>query len=169
MFRLNFLKMRTDSALKKNKSPRVSKPYKQAKQMGIIFSVEDKQKHLDIKEFIHQLEQDGKLVQVLEYLPPKKENYEFKFDFFTMKDVTFWGNLDSPLTVKFIETSFDYLYYLDKEPNPLILNLLARSKAQCRVGRYSEPLSPFFELMIEQNGTNKGLIETMYNYTRQLR
>ena len=28
---------------------------------------------------------------------------------------------------------------------------------------------PYFEMMIEQNGTNKGLIETMYNYTKQLR
>lgn len=161
--------MRTESALKKNKTTRGSKPYKQANNVGIVFSVEDKQKHLDIKEFIQQLERDGKKVQVLEYLPPKKENFEFKFDFFTMNDLSFWGNLESPVTTKFIETAFDYLFYIDKESNPLILNLLARCKAQCRIGRYDENESDFYELMIEQNGTNKGLMETMYNYTRQLR
>jgi hypothetical protein len=169
MFKMNFLKMRTETALKKNKTTRGSKPYKQAVSVGVVFSVEDKQKHLDIKEFIQQLERDGKKVQVLEYLPPKKENFEFKFDFFTIKDLSFWGNLESQVTNKFIETPFDYLFYIDKESNPLVLNLLARCKAQCRIGRYNENESKFYELMIEQTGTTKGLIESMYTYTHQLR
>ncbi len=90
-----------------------------------MFSVEDKQKHLDVKEFIHHLEEDGKKVQVLEYLPLKKENYEFKFDFFTINDVNFWGRINSDWHLKFSETPFDYLFYIDKEPNPLALYLLA--------------------------------------------
>jgi hypothetical protein len=169
MFKMNFLKMRTESALKKNKSLRASIPYKQAQSVGIIFSVEDKQKHVDIKEFIQLLEQDGKKVQVLEYLPQKKENYEFLFDFFSIQDLNLWGNLNSEKAIKFSDTPFDYLYCVDKESNPLVLNLMARSKARCRVGRYHETESPYFEMMIEQNGTTKGLIETMYKYTKQLR
>ncbi len=161
--------MRTDSALKKNKTSRASMPYKQAASMGIIFTVEDKQKHEDIKEFVQQLERDGKKVQILEFLPEEKTNHEFKFDFFTIKDLSFWGDVNAPNALKFAETAFDYLFYIDKESNPLILHLLARSKAHCRVGKFNELESPYFELMIEQNGTIKGLIETMYNYTRQLR
>lgn len=161
--------MRTESALKKNKSYRASMPYKQAANVGIIFSVEDKQKHHDVKDFIHKLEQDGKKVQVLEFLPAKKENYEFMFDFFTIKDLSFWGNLESNIASKFADTAFDFLFYVDKESNPLILHVLARSKAHCRIGRFVESNSPYYELMIEQNGTTKGLMETMYNYTRQLR
>ena len=161
--------MRTDTALKKNKTPRSSKPYKQAASAGILFTVEDKQKHADIKEFIHQLEKDGKKVQVLEYLPEKKENYEFKFDFFTIKDINFWGSLQSAAAEKFIQTPFDYLFYIDLRPNPIMLNLLANSKAHCRVGKFLDSQQAYLELMIEQNGTNKGLIETMYNYTKQLR
>jgi hypothetical protein len=169
MFKINFLQMRTQTALKKNKTARTSKPYKQAATVGILFTVEDKQKHLDIKELIHQLEQDGKKVQILEYLPEKKENYEFKFDFFSTKDLSFWGTLNSTIADKFIETPFDYLFNIDRQPHPLILHLLSRSKAHCRIGRYAEAGQPYFEMMIEQNGTNKGLIETMYNYTKQLR
>lgn len=161
--------MRTNSALKKNKSLRASMPYKQALNIGILFSVEDKQKHADVKEFIHQLEQDGKKVQVLEYLPLKQENYEFMFDFFTIKDLSFWGKINSTQAVKFSETAFDYLFYIDRTHNPLALYLLATSKARCRVGRFEGEGSAYFELMIEQNGTNKGLIETMYKYTKQLR
>ncbi|MCW5912630.1 MAG: hypothetical protein KIT62_16295 [Cyclobacteriaceae bacterium] len=166
---MNFLQMRTSTALKKNKTARASKPYRQAASVGILFTVEDKQKHHDVKEFIHQLEQDGKSVQVLEFLPEKKENYEFRFDFFTIKDISFWGTLQSAVAEKFMQTPFDYLYYIDKQASPIMLHLLANSKAHCRIGKFNESQHDFFELMIEQNGTSKGLIETMYNYTRQLR
>lgn len=169
MFKMTFLKWRTQNALKNNKTVRASTPYKQAVTMGIIFTVEDKQKHDAIKEFIHQMEQDGKKVQVLEFLPEQKTNHEFKFDFFTIKDVSFWGSLEASNALKFAEAPFDYLFYIDQESNPLILHLLARSKAHCRVGRFNEEESEYYEFMIEQNGTTKGLLDNMYNYTRQLR
>ena len=169
MFKLSFLKFRTNSALKKNRGHRASLPYKQAQQVGIIFSVEDKQKHDGIKGLVKQLEQDGKKVKVLEFLPDKKENFEFLFDFFTAKDLSFWGNIESGPALKFTETNFDYLYYIDKESNPLILNLLARSRAHCRIGRFAEGESKFYELMIEHNGTINGLIDNMYKYTKQLK
>jgi hypothetical protein len=65
MFKMNFLKMRTRSALRKNQSLRSSIPYKQTKSVGIVFSVEDKQIRQDVKEFIRTLELDGKQVKVL--------------------------------------------------------------------------------------------------------
>ncbi len=169
MFKMKFLEMRTAKALKKNKSLRASIPYSQAKTFGILFSVEDKQKHNAVKEFIHQLEQDGKTVKVLEYLPLKKENYEFMFDFFTVKELSFWGKINSDIAQKFSETPFDYLFYLDREFNPLALHVMATSKAHCRVGRFHENESGYFELMIEQNGTDKGLMDSMYKYTTQLK
>lgn len=137
--------------------------------MGIIFSVEDRQKHDDVKEFIKNLEQDGKQVIVLEFLPKKKDNYEFRFDFFTIQDLNLWGKIQNSMAHKFSQTAFDYLFYLDNEHNPLVLNLLAQSKAHCRVGKYHEENEAFFELMIGHNGTVKGLIDNMYKYTKQLK
>jgi pentatricopeptide repeat protein len=167
--KLTFLKWRTQKALRKNKSPRVSTPYKKSNSIGIIFSVEDKQKHDDVKEFVKHLELDGKQVRVLEFLPAKAENFEFLFDFFTIQDLNFWGRIDNSKVSTFIQTTFDYLFYLDKEHNPLILNLLAESKAFCRVGNYKEECESYFELMIENKGTVKGMIDNMYKYTKQLR
>ena len=169
MFRNYFLHHRTNSALKKNDSIRTSLPYKQVQSVGILFSVEDKPKHDAIKDFIKQLQLDGKKVMVLEFLPKHKDNYEFMFDFFTVKDLTFWGKVESRDADKFIETPFDYLYCIDKNSNPLILHVLARSKARCRIGKFSQQDNPFFELMIEQNGSVNNLIESMYKYTKQLR
>jgi hypothetical protein len=148
---------------------RDSMPYKQAQKVGIIFSVEDKAKHDQIKEFVKRLEHDGKQVTVISFLPKKKENYEFLFDFFTDKDLTFWGNNTSHTAISFSETAFDYLFYIDNEPNPLIINLLAKSKAKCRVGKYVDDIEPFFELMIESKEGTKGLIDGMYKYTTLLK
>ncbi|MFZ5999358.1 MAG: DUF6913 domain-containing protein [Bacteroidota bacterium] len=169
MFKLSFLKMRTESALKKNKVPRASVPYKHAQSIGIIFSVEDRQKHDLIKDMVKHFEQDGKKVQVLEFLPKKKENYEFLFDFFTIENLSFWGKINSEQATRFSNTPFDYLFYVDAQSNPLVLNLLAQSKAHCRVGQYHEEESRFFELMIEAKNELRSLVDNMYKYTKQLK
>jgi hypothetical protein len=166
--KLSFLKYKTDAYLKRNKAIRTSLPYKQALNVGIIFSVEDKGKHDEIKDFVKHLEQDGKHVKVMCFLPKNKDNYEFMFDFFTEKDLSFWGNITSSIASQFAETSFDFLYYLDTTPNPLILNLIARSKAKCRVGKFWEEGQPYFEMMIESKNGVHSLIETMYKYTKSL-
>jgi hypothetical protein len=169
VMKFRFLKYKTSSFLKRNKSLRISLPYQQALSVGIIFSVEDKTKHDEVKEFIRHLEHDGKDVKVICFLPKHKDNYEFMFDFFTEKDLTFWGNIDSSTALSFSETPFDFLYYIDTTPNPLIMNLLARSKAKCRVGKFWDRKEPFFELMIESKNGHKTLIETMYRYTKALK
>lgn len=167
--KINFLKIRTSNQLKKNKTIRVSTPYQQASTVGILFSVEDKKKHDDIKDLIHKFERDGKKVQVLEFLPNKKDNYEFMFDFFTQNEISFWGKIESEKTLKFSDTPFDYLFCIDNEPNPMLLYLMARSKAKCRVGKFHEGEESFFEFMIDSTEHVKGLIDGMYKYTTQLK
>jgi hypothetical protein len=169
MMKLKFLKGRTSRQLRKNKTPRTSIPYKKAQTIGIIFTIEDRQKHDQVKEFIHKLEQDGKKVKVIAFLPAKRENHEFLFDFFTAKDVSFWGKITSHHALKFTEESFDYLCCLDTDPNPLLLYVLARSRAKCRVGRYWVTGEPYFELMINSVKNTHSLIEGIYKYATQLK
>ncbi|WP_276372109.1 hypothetical protein [Chryseolinea sp. H1M3-3] len=167
--RQKLLKVRTDWELKKNKVLHGTVPYKEALNVGVIFTVEDKQKHEAIKEFIKKLEHDGKKVQVIEFLPKDKENYEFKFDFFSENDLSFWGQVTAENAIRFSDAPFDYLFYIDITPNPFILYLLARGKARCRVGRSWPETRPYFEFMIESINSNQSLIEGMYKYTSQLR
>lgn len=169
VIKLNFLKFRTNLVLKYNKAQRANVSYQSAQQIGIIFTVEDRAKHETVKELIKKFEQDGKQVQVIEFLPDKKDNYEFKFNFFTEKDLSFWGNITSTDALKFADTAFDFLFYLDTTPNDLILHLLARSKAKCRVGRSWDDDRSYFEFMIESEANIKVMVETMYKYTTQLK
>jgi hypothetical protein len=167
--KLSFVHTRTKNQLKKNKALRQSIPYTQAGAVGIVYTIDDRAKHDAIKSFIHRLEKDGKKVNVIAFLPPKKENHEFLFDFFSAKDVSVFGALNSPLALKFADTPFDYLYYLDKEANPYILYILARSKARCRVGGFSENAKPFLEMMIDRASTTQHLIDGIIKYATQLK
>jgi hypothetical protein len=169
MMKLNFLKFRTDWILKNNKTQRSNVSYNNAQRIGIIFSVEDKVKHETVKDLVKKFEHDGKKVQVIEFLPEEKENYEFKFDFFTVNDLSFWGKITSSDALKFADIPFDFLYYLDTDPNPLILHILAISKAKCRVGRSWDSGHAYFEFMVESVANIKAMVETMYKYTVQLK
>jgi hypothetical protein len=167
--KLKFLKIKTKSYLRKNKTLRSNQAYGKAVSIGVIFTMEDRQKHDHIKNLIRKLEHDGKKVRALAYLPLNQENYEFLFDFFTAREISFWGNITATSAIDFADTAFDFLIYLDASPNPLILNLVAKSKAKCRVGKFWQDAEPFFEMMIESNGNAKILIDQLYQYTTALK
>jgi hypothetical protein len=169
MMKLSLLKYKTRSYLKNNTSLRTSLPYRQAHSIGIVFTVEDKQKHEDVKEFVRRLELEGKQVRVMSFLPKNKDNYDFLFDFFTEKDVNFWGALTSDSANSFADAAFDFLLYLDTTPNPHLLNILARSKARCRVGKFFTQGEPYFEFMLEVKDGTKSLIDSIHRYTSKLR
>jgi hypothetical protein len=159
--RLKFLDFRTKKALKNSHAVRATIPYSASKEVGIIFTVEDKQKHQLVKSFISRLQNDGKKVQILEFLPKKKDNPEFMFDFFTIEDLNFWGKINSETADKFCRTNFDFLFILDTHPNPLIAHILANSLAHCRVGRYDERNKAYLDFMIETNCSIQGLIDNI--------
>ncbi|MEP6737841.1 MAG: hypothetical protein ABJA70_20115 [Chryseolinea sp.] len=162
------MKFRTDLLLK-TKSQRGSVSYNDARTIGILFTVEDKVKHEAVKEFIKKFETDGKQVKVIEFLPSDKQNYEFKFDFFTENELSFWGKITSADAMKFVEQPFDFLFYLDTEPNPMLLHLLARSKAKCRVGRVWDNSDQYFEFMLNSDPNIKSLVETIRRYIIQIK
>jgi hypothetical protein len=165
----SLLKMRTEMLLRNKDGERSSVSYEASRHLGILFSVEDKAKHEVVKDFIRKFEQDGKQVKVMEYLAPDKQNFEFKFDFFTENDISFWGKITSPGALKFADTPFDYLFCLDPEPNLLLVHLLVRSKAKCRVGRQWQSSTSYFEFMVQAPDNIKELADTMHRYIIQLK
>ncbi|MBL6448947.1 hypothetical protein JMN32_21735 [Fulvivirga sp. 29W222] len=170
MLSKKIISYKTKALVKKSKVARNNISYEQAKSIGIIFTIDDLAKHETIKQLVSKLEKDGKKVQVLAFLPKGKENFEFLFDFFTDKDVSIWGKFTSEQVHNFVEKPFDYLFYLDNKSNPLMTNILAMSKAKCRVGKFNEVNNQLCELMIQpQNGSSiQHLADEMYRYTKIL-
>lgn len=164
-----FLSAKTKKWVKDNRIERSTTSFKNSRTIGILFSVGDADKLEVIKKFIQDLETEGKEVKVLAYLPQKKENQEFLYDFFTKKDINFWGNYRSNEVTKFTEHNFDYLFNIDFETNELINGVLAQSKAKCRVGFYKANSDRYYELMVTvKEKSIEQLVEEMYKYTSML-
>jgi hypothetical protein len=170
MLTRKILSYKAKGLIKKNLVLRSSMAYNQVNSIGIIFSIDTKEKHEIIKSLVKRLESDGKQVDVLAYLPRKKENYEFLFDYFTGKDLSFWGNFTSETVLKFTQKPFDYLFYIDERSNFLIRTVLAMSKAKCRVAKFDDSNEQFSEMMVQVPGKNqlKHLVDEMYRYTKSL-
>lgn len=170
MIKRNLLIYRAKRHSKKNKSPRASVDYKHVSEIGILFTIDSKDKHEEVKSLVKRLETDGKNVQVLAFLPKKRENHEFLFDFFTEKDVSIWGQFTLDTIDSFINRPFDYIFYIDEKSNLLLRNILAMSKAKCRISKSDEDNAPFSEMMVHlpSNSSSKQLIDEMYRYTKML-
>jgi hypothetical protein len=162
---------RTKSMLKQALSTRKSMNYREARKIGILFSMNNLEDFEAIRSFETKLKKDGKEVVVLCYLPKDGENFDFHYDFFSNKDFNFWGNIQADNIQQFLKHSFDLLICLDREPNFYLEYLLAATKARFRVGAHSQQREGLFELMIRQpEGSReiKELIQQIYHYTNEL-
>lgn len=161
-----FVDYRTRSEIKKkHKKPFTG--FEKAKRIGILFTVEDKEKHETIKELIKDLEKNNKKVTTLTFLPKGKENYDFLFDYFTAKEFDFSGKIKSAAAIDFITEPFDFLFYLDLQPNLYTKYILSASKAKCRAGIYHEELERSLEFMFkekDQQSDLKDIINNLYYY-----
>lgn len=163
------VRFRSYMSLKKVHVRRESVGYRNANVVGIIFSAGDLAKHENIKRLVRMLENDGKKVKVISYLPRKKENHEFLFDFFRYEDVSIWGHFKSENINRFIGMPFDYLFHVDESPNIYIEQALAKSAAKCRIGAYMEKKSHYYEMMVKtQTSDIQELVDQLYFYTKSL-
>lgn len=171
MFKKNFLHIRTNKAIKKSKAiQRNTKPYSQAKNIGIIFSLDNPTKLDLLKPFLKKLKADKKKVQVLCFKEKRDKNTSLNFESFTQKNISFWGAITSDNVHKFVLEDFDYLINIDLVPDAFVSYILAKSKALCRIGNFAEQKDPLFEMMIKL-GENEGLqrlLDEMFHYINEL-
>jgi hypothetical protein len=149
--------------------------YPKAKSVGILFTSEHLESNEALIEFVRNLQHDDKQVKALTYINTKnKDNNHktlgFNHHVITEKDVSMLGEITSFLVDDFIKTEFDYLFYIDTQQSKIFENILLRSRAKCRIGKYFEEPGNF-ELMIKLND-NEGtdtLIRQMYHYIKTIK
>jgi len=164
------LRYRTKKAVKLNTS-RKALNYKDAKSVGILFKVAEEDKHDYINDFVHTLEKEGKRVEALTYFTRDHDNpYNFKYSFFTDKDVSVLGEIKSESVKSFISKRFDYLYCLTREDISVFDHILSKSQAKCRIGKYDEHKTHLYELMINVSEHTKldKIIRDLHHYTKAL-
>jgi len=164
------LPFKTKVALKTNKAIRISEGYTQARKVGVIFTYSGEKNLILVNKFLDRMEQEGKEVQLLIYVAKVGKDDTYGFPHFTIKDLDFWGSFDNELLFNFEQSVFDYLINVDIQSNIVIENVLANSKAKCRVGRYQEHRQNFYELMIDyKEESYEQFLVQVYHYIKNVR
>ena len=170
MIRKFVVKFMTKFALKRNKTERDSESYANAKRIGLVYSYVNDGQHHQVDGLRQKLVADGKSVETLVFTPRALKLDDFHEPCFTELDYSSKGKWKKDHVVAFKTTAFDYLICLDEEINKYIRNILASSKAKCRVGGYAEGNEAFFEFMINQRDmTYAQYLEQLYHYITQLK
>lgn len=118
-----------------------------------------------------RLREEGKNVKAITYFEQERSNpFDFKFDFFTKKDINLLGKITSDAVNVFVHTEFDYLFCLSTTSFMPFESILAESKARFRVGFYDEENPDYFELMLNpQEGEElANLVEQLFHYTKRV-
>ncbi len=166
----NLVPLQTQLLIKKDRKLHHRGPvnYQQASWIGILYSVENRSKHDAVTDFVERLREEGKKVEIMTFLGKDKDNYDFKYDFFSAAHISLFGKIKSQGVEDFVNRKFDLLFYLDYEQNPYLEPLLVLSQARCRIGRLGkETKNELFELMIKtEKGSITNLIEQLHHYSR---
>lgn len=156
---------------RKKNTIRTNVGFKHAKKVGILYTYQNKQKHLAAIALGKKLKSLGKESSLICFIDKPATDYDFQVPSFSSQDIGLMGEIKDPSLLQFIENQFDYLYYLNPDVPPLLDYLLTCSKAKCRVGVYSQASSPLFEIMLkvattEQMEDHEKLIDQMLYYTQ---
>lgn len=169
-----FLEWKIKQALKEHKVlvNRRTPNYEEAKSVGILVYTSNPTDFVEVKKLIEAFTKDKKKVIALVYFP-KQENLstlDFQHYVLTDKEIDTWGNIKLEIVQNFIEQSFDYLYCISREEVLVFQYVLAKSKAKCRIGEYSEKNAVFFEMMIHLKAEQdiKTFIEQALHYTQSI-
>ncbi len=167
MFKKSFINLHTKSALKRNSTKRGNIPFFKVKNIGIIHSYVNQEQIKIIYHFFDQLEKDDLKVQVLVL---KDKDIELNIPEFIVADeqgLTQFGKWDNENIKDFFKEPFDYLLHLNLESTELVDNILAMSKAKCRVGKHLDEREIYYELMVSpEKESFRKLIDQIYHYIK---
>ncbi len=165
-----FIIYKSKKALKKNPVIRENPTFRDAKTIGILFTWEGDKKVEIVQDFVNELKISGKKSSVLCFYKYKNQIARKTFRYFTPKDFSLFGSVESETVNRFIDSKFDFLFHLDTLKNLYIEYVLAQSQARCRVSRLDFTRRDFYDFMIK-TGDNEGieqLCKQILHYTKSL-
>ncbi|MEO0776530.1 MAG: hypothetical protein AAFW73_17220 [Bacteroidota bacterium] len=127
---------------------RVPGDYASARKIGLLFDATDPERRPIVLQYAQSLKQKNKEVKLLAFYDAKQAQPNFTFKHFTQKELNFWRHPSGSLVEDFIAQPFDILINLFFDAQAPLEYITALSRAQLRVGPYSER-TYCYDLMIE--------------------
>jgi hypothetical protein len=123
-----------------------------ARKVGILYVLEDVPDYERVSQFVALLQQENKEVKALGFVRRKNLIERFlpklSFDFFSLRDLSWFYQPVRGKVKEFIEKEFDLLIDLSISESFPLRYISGLSKAICRVGRFSEKHASCYDLMI---------------------
>jgi hypothetical protein len=131
--------------------------FNDAKKIGILYTVDEVVDYEWIESFVSQLQGEQKEVKALGFVKNKNLVQRFlprlSFDFFTKRDLTWFYKPIHQHVSDFIEKEFDILIDLSKQDSFPLKYISGVSNALCRVGKFSEENTDYYDVMIDVKPT----------------
>jgi len=129
----------------------------EAKRIGILYTLDDVPAYNLVSGFVSQLQHDHKEVKALGYVRDKSLISRFlpklSYDYFSKKDIN-WFFIPIHSKVKdFIGKEFDILIDLSLQDTFTLKYISGLSRAFCRVGKYSEENTDYYDLLFDVKAT----------------
>ena len=126
---------------------------KDARRIGILFTLDDVPGYETVSGFVSSLQHDHKEVKALGFVKNKLLADRFlpklSFDFFSNKDINWFFKPIHGKVRDFMEKDFDILIDLSLKDSLPLKFISGMSMAHCRVGRYSLENAACYDLMID--------------------
>jgi len=127
--------------------------FSEAKSISIIYDASNEKEHHNVLNFGRKLQLQGKSVRALGYVGykiiPHYCNPTLTWDFFTLKEINWFGRPDSVHIRDFLKVDTDILIYLDQNNNESLHYIAGISRAKFKSGLFNEEHSDTFDLMIQ--------------------
>lgn len=150
-----FFEAHLNQKLSQIKTNRTSVEFEMAESIGILFDATDPSNRNKVLAYAQNMINNGKKVNLLGFVKNKQKDLTFSFKYFTLNEVS-WKMIPNSTEInQFMNKKFDILINLYFGKNNPIEYISALSKANLRVGPFSEN-SNCFDLMIDLPN-NKGI------------
>ncbi len=122
--------------------------YHSSKKIGILFDATSPENRPVVHQYAETLKQKGKEVKLMAFYDAKQMEPNFTFKHFTQKELNFFRRPKTRIADDFMAQPFDILVNLFLNEEPALEYISALSKAQLRVGPYTER-TYCYDLMIQ--------------------
>jgi hypothetical protein len=130
-----------------------------ANTIGVLYCANNPVEVELMKNYIHSLRDMKKEVKSLGFLSvrevPLGLNGSVKHQYFSLKELNWYGKPSSQFIHNFVNEEFDILFDFGIPTQFPIMFIASMSKAKCKVGRYVEKYAELYDVMIEADENKK--------------
>jgi len=152
--------------LKKERTPNKFN-FDSIKRVGILFDATNSEDYEIVKRYVVYLREHHKKVKAIGYFTTKEipalTYSKLEYDFFSNKDVNWFGKPASVIIDNFINEEYDLLIDLNVSDHFALKYISALSKANFKVGKFDDKDIEIFDMMIDADNT-----KTVKYFLRQI-